>query len=213
LTTFHDEVMPEMQRVVLARLGPILTPRGFYLVGGTAAAIRLGHRRSVDLDWFSDAGPEDATAFAADLRTAGLGRDLVVRSTGPGTLHGTISGVLVSFLRYSYPMMAEPEDWPAYGCRLASIEDLVCMKLSAVAQRGARKDFYDLAALAETGYTLKSMLEMYRLKYQTDDVGHLLASLVFFDDAEHEPDPHLLKPVAWEDVKLRFRGWVKAFAG
>lgn len=211
--TFHEEIMTEKQRTVLARLGPILSQREFYLAGGTAAAIRLGHRRSVDLDWFSKVAPEDAVVFAADLRGAGLGCDLVVRSTGPGTLHGTIDGVLVSFLRYSYPMLAEPVGWPAYGCRLASLEDLVCMKLSAVAQRGARKDFYDLAALSDAGYTLRSMLEMYRLKYQTDDVGHVLASLVYFDDAEHEPDPYLLRPVAWEDVKLRFRGWVKAFVG
>ncbi len=50
---FHVEVLAPAQRRVLGRLGPVLTARGYYLAGGTALALHLGHRRSVDLDWFT----------------------------------------------------------------------------------------------------------------------------------------------------------------
>ncbi|NIQ96181.1 MAG: nucleotidyl transferase AbiEii/AbiGii toxin family protein, partial [Desulfuromonadales bacterium] len=64
-----------------------------------------------------------------------------------GTLHGTVAGIRVSFLEYRYPLLQPLVPWATYGFSLASLEDLACMKLSAIAQRGAKKDFIDLHAL------------------------------------------------------------------
>jgi Nucleotidyl transferase AbiEii toxin, Type IV TA system len=92
---------------------------------------------------------------------------------------------------------------------LASIEDLSAMKLAAVAQRGARKDFLDVFAIASQGLDLRRMIDLYREKYGVSDIGHVLAGLCYFEDAERDPMPLLLAPVDWKDVKAAIRTWVK----
>ena len=69
---------------------------------------------------------------------------------------------------------------------LASPEDLACMKLSAIAQRGARKDFCDLYALGKTSFSLQEMLDFYRKKFSIRDIGSVLYGLIYFDDTESE---------------------------
>ncbi|HZD06150.1 MAG TPA: nucleotidyl transferase AbiEii/AbiGii toxin family protein, partial [Longimicrobiales bacterium] len=134
MTALHPEVMTASQRAVFEALGPFLRERGFYLVGGTAVAIHLGHRRSVDLDWFTGEALPDPLRLAEALRREIGGLD--VGSVAPGTLHAEAGGVLLSFLEYRYPLLRDPVEWERYGCRLASLEDLACMKLSAISSRG-----------------------------------------------------------------------------
>jgi hypothetical protein len=122
-----------------------MTAQQFYLGGGTALAIHLGHRRSVDFDWFTQEHITDPLRLAQDLNDQGI--VFVTRSIERGTLHGSVSGVQVSFLEYRYPLLQPLVAWPMFGCTLASPEDLACMKLSALAQRGAKKDFIDIYAL------------------------------------------------------------------
>lgn len=209
MTALHPEVLTASQRDVLEALGPFLRARDFYLVGGTAVAIHLGHRRSVDLDWFTGDALPDPLRLAEALRREIGGLD--VGSVAPGTLHAEASGVLLSFLEYRYPLLRDLVDWDEYGCRLAPLEDLACMKLSAVSSRGARKDFIDIHALGRAGWTLDRMLSLYREKYETRDIGHVLYSLVYFDDAEPEEMPEMLSDVGWEDVKRTLEGWVRAY--
>lgn len=208
--TFHAEVMPPGQRAVLGRLGPLASPRGFSLGGGTAVAVRLGHRRSVDLDWFAEEMPEPLR-LAAFLREEGF--DLQVRSVDEGTLHGEADGVQVSFLEFRYPTLREPERWPEYGCRILTLADLACMKLSAVAGRGSKRDFIDLWAIGRSGLPLAEMLAGYRQKFGTEDVAHVLMSLAYFDDAEPEAMPEMLWEVGWPEVKRAIEGWIREYAG
>jgi len=83
------------------------------------------------------------------------------------------------------------------------------MKLAAIAQRGSKKDFYDLYALGKFVFSLEQMLAFYQRKFANADIGPVLCGVVYFDDAEAETDPILLKPVAWEEVKQSIRAWVK----
>jgi hypothetical protein len=87
------------------------------------------------------------------------------------------------------------------------------MKLAAVAQRGARKDFIDLYAIGLRKISLREMLELYRHKYSTTDVAHVLAALTYCEDAEREPMPTMIWHDDWSTIKRTVRGWVKAFAG
>jgi hypothetical protein len=207
--SFHEEIMPPDQRRALGTLGRHATEAGFYLAGGTAVAIQIGHRQSIDFDWFTPAGLDDPMAFAGLLRSRGI--PLETRSVAPGTLHATVGGVRCSFLSYRYPLLEATVPWPEYSCDLASLADLACMKLAAIAQRGARKDFLDIVAIAERGFTLPQMLDLYRRKYDTADVAHVLASLCYFDDAEREPMPTMLVPSVWGSVRTTVRSWVKAY--
>lgn len=205
----YPEVMPEGQQTVLRQVGSFATKRGFVLTGGTALAIQLGHRRSVDLDWFTEGEISDGLSLAAELRDAGV--DFEVTDTARGTLHGQADGVQVSFLEYRYPALEAPLDWPDYGCRLAAPEDLACMKLSAIVNRGARKDFIDLYSLGGERMSLHSMLALYRRKYQLADLGHVLMSLTYFDDAEAEEMPVMLWDTGWAEIKDTIEGWVRSY--
>ena len=206
----HFEVLPAAQKAVLQQLAPIVDQDGFYLGGGTAIALQLGHRRSIDFDWFTAQSFDDPHQYAGTLRDRGLVWQL--EQAAPGTLHGTVDGVKVSFLYYQYPRLEALLGIPEHSCAMASLRDLSAMKLAAVAQRGSRKDFVDVWALAQHGIDLGQMLASYQQKYATDDIAHLLMALSYFDDAELEPMPAMLVDVAWVDIREAIRRWVKEFA-
>jgi hypothetical protein len=206
LTEFHPLVMPAAQQSVLRKIGPHAAAQRFYLAGGTAIAIHLGHRQSVDLDWFTADAIEQPLRIAEYLGQRGV--PIEVSSVEKGTLHGSAESVKLSFLEYRYPSLRQPVPWPDFGCELASLEDLACMKLSAVSSRGAKKDFIDLYALGSTHFTLDQMLGFYQQKYETTDLLHVLSSLTYFDDAESEDTPVLLWPLEWSGVKRAVQEWV-----
>lgn len=94
-------------------------------------------------------------------------------------------------------------------CELAALEDLASMKLSAIAQRGARKDFCDLYALGKTSFSLQEVLGFYQKKYGIRDIGSVLYGLVYFDDAESERMARMLWDVTWREIKKTITNWVK----
>ena len=128
------------------------------------------------------------------------------------SLHGEIRGVRVTFLEYRYPHLKKPLRLKQPGCDLASLDDLCCLKLSAIAQRGSRKDFIDIYALIKKHITLDEMISLYQRKYKTTDIGHLLYALAYFTDAENEPIPVLLRDIDWETVKKTIQKQVKSIA-
>jgi hypothetical protein len=206
----HPEVLPQEQTTCLRRLGPVVTDLGFYLGGGTAVALYRGHRRSVDFDWFAGRFPGQPVDLRESL--AGRGIDLEPTALAAGTVHGRIGGVKVSFLEFR-PALLEPlVEWPELGCRLASCPDLAAMKLLAVAQRGTKKDFIDVHALAQQ-MPLAEMLVCYQRRFGLTDTSRLLASLCFFDDAEDDPMPVMLEPIRWETVKREVEDMVRQVAG
>jgi len=207
---FHVESLNKKQFSVLQKLAPIVQQKEFYLGGGTALAIHFGHRSSADLDWFTSRTVGDAMVLAQSLRNANL--NFMIEQTAPGTLHGSISSIRVTFLEYQYPLLKAPAHWREVGCSLASLEDLACMKLSAVAQRGARKDFCDIYALGIKQFSLKEMLNFYRTKFGMQDIGHVLYGLAYFDDAESERMPKMLWKVEWTEIKRTIQSWNKTLS-
>lgn len=209
LMDLHPEVMPESQQRMLKKLGRTAAEHGFYLAGGTAIAIWLGHRESVDLDWFTERGISDPLGLAETLKAGGL--EFETSAVAKGTLHGKAEAVKLSFLEYRYPMLRPLVLWPEFGCELASPEDLACMKLSAISSRGAKKDFIDLYALGSTRFSLAEMLELYQQKFEATDLLHVLSSLAYFDDAEPEETPRLHWTLDWEEVKRTVKAWVTEY--
>jgi predicted nucleotidyltransferase component of viral defense system len=203
---FHLEGLHSKQIETLKQMSPFMQERGFYLAGGTALSVYFGHRFSIDLDWFTSNPIEDIQLLIQDLRKYHL--DFVAQQTGPGTLHGGVSGVRVSFLEFRYPLLQAPVFWEEFSCSLASLEDLACMKLSAIAQRGARKDFCDIYALGKDHFTLNEMLDFYARKFK-QDVSPVLYGLVYFDDAESERMPEMLWDLKWVEIKKTIQNWVK----
>jgi hypothetical protein len=193
---------------VLRLVSALDAPHKFYLGGGTALAIHFGHRYSEDLDWFSLTPLSDPMALAQNFRDAGI--PFETKQIAPGTLHGHILGVRVSFLEYGYPSLTPASIWQETGAIIASLDDLACMKLAAIAQRGARKDFIDLYALFTCFRTLPELLKLYQQKYSTAEaIAPVLYGLNYFDDAETEPMPKMIWPVTWTAVKKTIRASLK----
>lgn len=199
MTSWHDSVLTETQRDVLRAIAPLTLMResGFYLAGGTAVALRSGHRRSIDFDWFTSRS-FDCERVATTIRDARL--SLEVTQLDRGTLLGQIEGVKVSFFEYRYQLLASLEQLAPYGIEIASLRDLAAMKLLAVAQRGTRKDFVDVHELLRRGASLKEMLADFVKKFDTDPLN-ALRGLAYFDDAEQEPMPEMLRPAEWPTMR------------
>lgn len=207
----HSNVLTAVQKRALRRLGPFTSGENFYLGGGTAVALQLGHRRSVDFDWFTPKTLSDPLGFAATLAQERIpfATDQVER----GTLYGSAYRVRLSFFEYAYPLLRPTVTWKEYDCRLASLADLACMKLAAIAQRGSKKDFIDVYALGQETFSLAEMLAFYRRKYGVPDIGHILYGLSYFDEAEKERMPSMIWRVDWKEIRKTTRSWVKAYAG
>jgi hypothetical protein len=196
------EILTRSQQTLLELLSRTAEVRTFYLAGGTAVALHLGHRRSRDLDLFrsKDFLPQDLLTV---LRDTG---ELEVLQEAAGTLTVMLRGVPVSFFRYDYPLLRPLRETP-WGLLLAEPEDIAAMKLAALAGRGSRKDFVDLYFYAREVEPLEVAFRRFREKLSGVNVDpyHLLRSLTFFDDAEPEAMPELLRPVAWDEIKAFFR--------
>jgi hypothetical protein len=194
------------QASALAAAARILDPT-FYLAGGVAVAMHLSHRASRDLDFFSSsADPSQlADAFAESSD------EIRIIDRSAGTLHLEIAGIPVSALRYAYPSLTTPVPMAGVPVPVASLEDLIAMKLSAIAGRGAARDFWDLGAmLTSGGRSLAEALALFRAKYTREDVGHVVRSLVYFSDADAEPLPAGMTPDAWRRMRADFELRVRA---
>lgn len=194
------QALPKGTRRNLALLAKAGLTAPFYLAGGTAAALNLGHRISVDLDFF---GPEpfDSAQLAAQLSDLGKFR---LERLAEDTLLGELRGVRISFFRYRYPLIAEPVS--VLGITVASLEDIAAMKLDAISRRGTRRDFIDLYFIAQSGLALPEALQWYQRKYAGLNLNlvHLVKSLAYFADAEADPMPQMLVDLSWDEVKRFF---------
>jgi hypothetical protein len=171
-----------------------------YLAGGTGLALHLGHRRSHDLDFFT---PQPVEPEALIRRMKGLD-GFALASQAPDTLHVTIQTIKVSFLAYPYLVLFPFLTF--LGLNAADPRDIACMKLSAVASRGTKRDFVDLYVTSKQ-YSLAQLLTWFKQKYPdvNHSLTHLLKSLTWFEDADKEPMPDMLAPLSWDDVKGFFR--------
>jgi hypothetical protein len=192
------------QRQALAKLAPFLQ-HDFYLVGGVAVAAHLSHRTSRDLDLFAT---RDPTALQSEFDHL---PGVAIASRAPGTLHLKVDGIPVSLIEYRYPLLAPPERRAELPVPVACIDDLASMKLSAIAGRGAARDFWDLHTIVtQTGRPLPEFLAAFVRKYPVEDLGHIVRSLAYFADATG-PLPAGLSPSHWDRIQRDMKAWVHAF--
>lgn len=178
--------------------------RDFYLSGGTALSLQLGHRESEDLDFFSQKS-FDPELLQQDLVKYG---NLTQTELAKGTVNTFIDGVKLQFLEYPYDLIKPKVEWKSI--QLSSIEDIACTKLQTIGMRGSKKDFIDLYFLLEK-YSLAELFKFLDSKYQQIDYSkiHIMKSLVYFQDAEHQPMPRMHKKISWDDVKKTMTKSVK----
>lgn len=193
----HPKVLKSEGWTIVRKLVAAGTLDRWTLAGGTGLAIQIGHRVSDDLDFFRP-GPFEPEPTAEAL--GGIGR-VHVQSLAPGTLHVTLDRMRVSFLTAQAPLVFTGT--PYRGLMLADPRDIAVMKVIAIAGRGSRKDFVDLFFLIRAGLSLDAIFELTRRRFASIDYNeyHLLRSLSYFDDAETEPMPRLIRRATWKDIK------------
>lgn len=168
------------------------------LVGGTALALQYGHRISVDLDFF---GKLNADSYSLHEILSNAGNYKIIKESKNINIY-LIDGIKVDFVNYRYPWIDSPvvED----GLRLASPKDIAAMKVNAIEGRGSRKDFIDIYFLLQH-YPLSEILFFYESKYPEHSLFRALMSLTYFDDAEGQIPPKMLKEIAWEEIQTFIR--------
>jgi predicted nucleotidyltransferase component of viral defense system len=202
LDPVHWEAITQEMRELLRFIGQQPFARRFYLAGGTALALRLGHRRSVDLDFFSETDQVGRASRQEILRTLDPLSPQALEDVD-GNLLLRVSGLHVGFFSYGYPLL-EPTD-SVEGVAVASLVDVGLMKLDALITRGSRKDFYDVYAIARQ-IPLADLLSLAQGKYPHVRDFELMAveSLVLFDNADRDVQPDLLLDLPWEQVRQFF---------
>jgi predicted nucleotidyltransferase component of viral defense system len=192
----HIDILPEEQLQLFEKLSSLTFISDFYLAGGTCLALQIGHRRSIDFDFFI---PDDFDTSDIINRLTKIGkyqRD----NEEKNTINGSLNDVRISFFGYKYKII---DDFKIYNkIRLSGLKDIAAMKLEAVAGRGSKKDFIDMFFLLQQ-YTLEEIFSFHSQKYGIglSNQYHHLKSLVYFADAEEEAMPVMLKPLRWNDAK------------
>ncbi|MCI5125734.1 MAG: hypothetical protein D3925_14980, partial [Candidatus Electrothrix sp. AR5] len=183
----------------------------FSLTGGTALAMHLGHRISVDLDLFTQ-DQFDSNALFEYLRDSEVFQDAVASCSQTVNFLSLFikterQEVKVDFVRHHYPLLLPVQCLD--DIRIFSVQDIGAMKLNAIANRGTKKDFFDVHSLL-TRFSLTELLAFFEEKYAQMNSFTVLKNLLYFDDAESDPDPISLLDIDWQGVKRTLNSLVKS---
>ena len=207
----HYNTVSPLLRDILSQLMELPEFAPFCLVGGTSLSLQLGHRISIDIDLFTETpyGTLDFHAIQNKLRSmypycqgdcgeiVGMGASYIVGNSAYDSIKLD--------LFYTDPFIRPIKTID--NIRIASVEDIVAMKLDVIGRNGRKKDFWDLHELHDK-YTIEEMLDFYAERYP---YGHtreeLLQGLTNFSLADTEPDPNCLRSKAWPLIKLDFMEW------
>ena len=203
---FTKTLLPDTIRA-LKLASKISTVKNSYLAGGTALALHLGHRFSVDLDFFTREVFDEKT-LSGELNPL---PDYKEDGTAWRTVWGKINKTKFSLFYYQYPLIKKTVSFE--GIQILQKEDIAAMKVHAIEDRGTKRDFFDLFFLAKE-FSLEEMFKFYDLKYGNlkEHFYIILRSLNYFTDAEKDDNPKMLIPVSWEEVKKFFQNKSVAFA-
>jgi len=197
----HWEAVSSAMRRLLYDLSELPFMERFYLAGGTALALQFGHRRSLDLDFFSEIDRVrqatrteigDALLKWPDCRLEQEPHD--------GAIEFDISGIRVSFFSYEYPLLVHPDT--VYRLKLAAPLDIGLMKLDALGTRAARKDFVDLFFVAHH-LSLDELLRQgaHKYTYVRDFAVMSIRNLTYFDNADRFPDVDMIQIIEWQEIR------------
>lgn len=180
-----------------------LSEGGWYLAGGTALALQAGNRKSVDLDFFTTEKDFDKSELFNNFLGNNEWKTNLDRKN---TIYGELYEAKISFI--AYPFFIPKQNFIKYGSiRILQPRDIAVMKIMAISQRGRKRDFFDLYWCAKEAEPLEDLIKRLKDQYPfiVHDYHHILKSLVYFDDAEADPEPEIVFKVNWAEVKKYFK--------
>lgn len=190
----YYETIDDATLCLLKKIQRSFSEESVRLVGGTALALQIGHRRSVDLDFFGEFNVDGPSL----IKMANSWGELKILYQSQNIYIFIIDGIKVDFVNYPYPWLKDFLNID--DIRMASPEDIAAMKLSAITGRGTKKDFVDLYFLLKK-FELIEIIDFFKAKFHDGSSFLVLKSLSYFTDAEKDPDPVVLHEFDWENVK------------
>lgn len=201
---WRTDVLSSAVRKALEHFGAYgwLGASDWYLAGGTALALQVGHRSSVDLDFFL---PEKGFDLASVLNHFSS-PDWTTEIARENTIYGIFFGTKVSFI--AYPFFKPRQPYRQYGqVKVLQPGDIGVMKVVTISQRGRKRDFIDLYWLCQNVQPFQHFIELLPDQYPSvaHDFHHIIKSLVYFDDADKDPMPQLNFRADWRLIKRFFQ--------
>lgn len=170
-----------------------------YLAGGTALALHLGHRISVDLDFFTQNSFNELALNLEFSKFPEYKENRLARQT----VLGTIGETKFSIFYYKYKIIDKLTDF--MGIKVVGKKDIAAMKILALSDRGTKRDFIDTYFLSKE-FSFENIFDFYDKKFGDLDnkIYHFIKSLNYFEDADMDKIPNMLVPVDWNNVKIFF---------
>jgi predicted nucleotidyltransferase component of viral defense system len=201
---WHRETLPKKTREALDYLSgeEWLGKSGWYLAGGTALALQAGHRKSYDLDFFTEQKNFDEKKLLGRLLSSNNWKASIEEKN---TIFGELLETKVSFI--AYPFFVPGQELIQYGSiHVLNKTDIAVMKITAISQRGKKRDFFDLYWCARNIEPLEDIIRRLKVQYPAiaHDYHHILKALVYFEDAENDPEPIIYFDANWRKVKKFF---------
>ncbi|MDO8575170.1 MAG: nucleotidyl transferase AbiEii/AbiGii toxin family protein [bacterium] len=201
LINLHFNSLPKETKKALDFLSEQewISESGWYLAGGTALALQVGNRLSIDLDFFTT----ENSFENEDLNKRFSGnKDWIEDINKKNTVYGKLLGCKISFI--AYPFFIPKQEFMEYGfVNILKPKDIAVMKVIAISQRGKKRDFFDLFWIVKNLEPLIDIIKRLKGQYPSvaHDYHHILKSLVYFDDAESDPEPVINFEANWKEVK------------
>jgi len=203
----HTNCLSKQAAELLPDLEVALKSYTFVLAGGTALALHLGHRLSVDLDFFTKQTFSPDRLFRC-LKDNNFSPTVLLEDRE--TLSIVVEGAKVSFFHYPYPFIDPFTTWKKIP--IAGIVDIAAMKIIAILQRGAKRDFVDLYFILQAvPFRAVALRVIERFGFERINPVSIGKSLVYFADADPDPDPAYVQqnPPEWGEIKQFFKDNVK----
>jgi hypothetical protein len=194
----NPEIITAKTFKLIQQLQALPELEGFHLVGGTALALQMGHRSSVDIDLFSQKD------FDENFLMNFINKKYLFEKkfSRKNTIIGFVNNIKVDFITHAYNYIKPPVS--EEGITYLSKEDIAAMKLNAISISGQRlKDFIDVYFLLEN-FSINKMLGFFEIKYPTVNPLIPLKAINYFDDIDENIDPpKLLNPLSLKQIRQR----------
>jgi len=176
------EILDRERREML----PILKnfKQDFYLAGGTSLALQIGHRKSIDFDFFTSKSIDTSELFEKSLEIFTPNEVLKIQEEKNTLSLFVNKNIKISFFKYKYPLVKKLKEEKSF--QLASILDIAAMKLAAIISRSTQKDFVDLYFILQN-HSLEEVLLVAKEKFKDINDILFLKAMTFFDDIEEDP--------------------------
>jgi len=194
---YHTKTVYPNTLQLLKELQALDCLKMFSLAGEIGLSLYYGHRISVDIDLFYNQA-FNVDSVILEINAFFKNEDVSIINKEINSILLSINDVKIDILAHQYPKLKSSNIYD--NIKLYAQEDIIAMKLDALVNRSTKKDFFDIYEVLQV-FSLQDILSFFVLKYKNNDPLYIVRSLVYFEDAEKDLEPIMIKKYDWEEVK------------